>query len=108
MDKRIEFLLEKKRKNEELERFIDLYEKLDAFIEAEPAVLDKIGTAIDPGESETDFCIHFYRTDIPDRRVRLKIKVDCSETARALRDYYERQIIGLTENERCADRPCEE
>jgi hypothetical protein len=95
---KIESLLKEKSKCEELERCLDLYQKIDRQIESEPTFLDKLKLAINPLKEESEYQeIDYKRTDIPGCELRIKIK--CDEVLEALRDYYGKKIIELTEND---------
>jgi hypothetical protein len=95
---KIESLLREKSKCEELERCLELYRRIDDFLEKEPTVLDKLKTAVNPIErTSNEEYIDYFRTDIPE--CHLKITVCCTELLNALRDYYEKKILLLTEEE---------
>jgi hypothetical protein len=94
-------LLEAKDKRDELERLLTLYKKVDDFIEATPTIWDKFNQKLNPSPKEEEdklyHDLNFSRVDIPD--CDLKITVPCDEILLSLRDYYERKIIELTEQQ---------
>jgi hypothetical protein len=95
MNKRIELLLKKKEGSNELDRFLELYRKLDDFLGKKPTAEDEIKLAAAPVKIVPKYPISFIRGDIYD--LRLNIVSTCEEIAFALRDYYEKKIIELTE-----------
>jgi hypothetical protein len=97
LKQKIDLLLKKKRQSDELDKYLDLYRKLDEYIESKPTILDSLKVAIAPIDLPIYHSINFRRLDIPNRQI--QINVNCSELLLALRDFYARQILDLTEGE---------
>ena len=94
---KIAILLKRKRNNDELERCLDLYGKIDEFIEDNPSVFDKIRTAIKPHTGPKTILLSARRSDMINREI--DIEVGYKELMCALRDYYEWKIYELTKDE---------
>jgi hypothetical protein len=97
MNRKINSLIGEKLKDKELNRLLNLYKKLDDYIEAKPTPLDKLRASMSPPEAPVRVQIHYRRRDIPGRDI--KITVSCMEILIALRDYCEHEIIKLTESD---------
>jgi hypothetical protein len=94
---KIEFLLKKQKQSDKLERYLDLYGKIDDFVEKKSTIMDKLRVAFNPVNLPKYHEINYSRTDIPG--CNLKIKALCGEVLHALREHYERKILELAEGE---------
>jgi hypothetical protein len=94
-------LLEAKDKRDELERLLTLYSKIDNFIESSPTIWDKFNQKLHSSPKEEGDKLHhelnFSRVDIPGCDI--KITVLCDEILLSLRDWYERKILELAEQQ---------
>jgi hypothetical protein len=93
---KLDLLLKRKVNNDGLNRCLDLYKKIDDFIEAKPTLLDEITSVIRPQNALTDIQLFDYkRTDIPG--CDLHIETGCDEVVFALRDWYRKKALELAE-----------
>jgi hypothetical protein len=95
---KIDVLIKKKYRNDHLDRYLYLYKQINGFIEEKATLYEGLKNLIDPDGNKSDvqtFC--YERRDIPDCRITIEVKGN--EVLLALRDYYVKEILALTEND---------
>jgi hypothetical protein len=99
LKQKIDLLLKEKNRSEMLDRYLDLYEKLNKHAETVPTIWDKLKAMATPKPDGqlTHLTITFGKIDIRDCCTTVRVNTD--ELLFALRDYYARQILDLTEGE---------